>query len=74
VFKKQNGNIMSSPSMLRHMKVPSATSVETGLMASKISLPGHLLDCFYNCGDCCRLYVSLEANKRNGGKKKWKKK
>lgn len=41
VFKKRNGNIMSSPSMLRHMKGPSATSVETGLMASKISLPGH---------------------------------
>lgn len=41
VFKKQTGNIMSSPSILRHMKGPSSTSMETGLMVSKRNLPGH---------------------------------
>jgi hypothetical protein len=41
VFKKQTGNIMSSPSILRHMKGPSATSMETELMVSKRNLPGH---------------------------------
>jgi hypothetical protein len=41
VFKKQNGNIMSSPSILRHMKGPSTASTETGQMVSKRNLPGH---------------------------------
>jgi hypothetical protein len=41
VFKKQNGNVMSSPSILQHIKGPSATNVGTGLTASKRNNPGY---------------------------------
>jgi hypothetical protein len=41
VFKKRNGNIMSSPSVLGRIKGPSATRVETGLKAFKRNLPSH---------------------------------